>query len=83
MMLVVWFQAPLQLRLNIFFNLIPSFLTFLEPMENSEDQITNIKLQLFFFVFIFVLLQRIKSGLIMKDRFILKSWQCPWLIKNI
>lgn len=37
MMLAVWFQAPLQLRLNIFFlNLIPSFLTFLEPLENSE-----------------------------------------------
>lgn len=36
MMLVVWFQAPLQLRLNIFFNPITSFPTFLEPLENSE-----------------------------------------------
>lgn len=36
MMLVLWFQAPLQLRLNIFFSPITSFLTFLEPLENSE-----------------------------------------------
>lgn len=90
MMLAVWFQAPLQLRLNIF--LIPYFLSNL-PWASGK-QSSEIKLQIwsyscfvgfFSFDFIFYLficfLQRIKSGL--KDRLILNSWQFPRLIKKI